>query len=212
MPWSIVTPISARDRLRLGRKPRDQSKMTDELVRKIHHVLSGKVGTEHKVVYLLVEIRKLMERDNYKDPILKTFCNWVVHTSLEKPAMGSAEILSEFDLLIARLHEPGLSHDGPRHGSLGAFRVALLDLSKRYGLPVTVMSDASKWKRFCRLYCSIVSDCPIVFSASKANLKFVDRVELTRVSQGVLVKSWPLVHWRLTLRDGSTMNWGFHAW
>lgn len=46
--------------------------MKDELIRKIQDVLDRRITNEKQVVYLLVEIRKLMDRDKYKDPILRT--------------------------------------------------------------------------------------------------------------------------------------------
>jgi hypothetical protein len=55
--------------------------MTDELVRKIQHLLHRRIRNEMRVVYLLVELRKLMDREKYNDPILKTMSNWVVHTA-----------------------------------------------------------------------------------------------------------------------------------
>ena len=59
------------------------SLMRDELCLKIQRLLDRKIRNEMQVVYLLVELRKLMDREQYKDPILRTFSNWVVHTSLE---------------------------------------------------------------------------------------------------------------------------------
>jgi hypothetical protein len=69
--------------------------MKDELIRKIQDVLGRRITNEKQVVYLLVELRKLMDRDNYKNPVLRTFSNWVVHTSLEVQREGSTFILTE---------------------------------------------------------------------------------------------------------------------
>ncbi len=79
--------------------------MKDELLRKIQVVLDRRITNEKQVVYLLVELRKLMDRDDYKDPILRTFSNWVVHTTLENQAEGSTFILSEFDHFMVELYE-----------------------------------------------------------------------------------------------------------
>jgi hypothetical protein len=54
--------------------------MKDELIRKIQGVLDRRITNEKQVVHLLVEIRKLMDRDKYNDPVLRTFSNWVVHS------------------------------------------------------------------------------------------------------------------------------------
>src|SRR5438552_3646358 len=79
--------------------------MKDELVKKIQHVLDRPITNEMQLVYLLVELRKLMDRDGYKDPVLRMFCNWVVHTSLENRAQGSTLILNEFDELMIEVFD-----------------------------------------------------------------------------------------------------------
>lgn len=181
--------------------------MRDELLRKIQHVLGKRITNELQVVYLLVELRKLMERDSYKDPVLRTFSNWVVHTSLENRAEGSTFILSEFDYFIAELFERKKQSPHLEHISLGAFREALVRCFEHFGLAATFVTNGAEWKKFGTLYCLIVSECPIVFTASKVKLKYIKQVELKGIQRGVLVKEWPVVHWRLTFHDGRTMNW-----
>jgi hypothetical protein len=66
--------------------------MTDELVRKIQHLLHRRIRNEMRVVYLLVELRKLMDREKYNDPILKTMSNWVVHTGRSVMATSPAGV------------------------------------------------------------------------------------------------------------------------
>ena len=75
----------------------------------------------------------------------------------------------------------------------------------------TFVRDGVAWKKFTHLYCSIVSECPITFRASKTKLKYVKQVELTGVSEPTF-KGIPFVHWRITLQDGSTQSWGFNLW
>jgi hypothetical protein len=188
-----------------------RQQMKDELIQKIQNVLNKRINTEAQVVYLLVEVRKLMDRDQYKDSVLRTFSNWIVHTSLDNPSEGSAFILGEFDHLFAELHERQKKTDQLTHISLGAFREALAQFFAHYGLTTRLLANLSEWKRFSSLYCSIVSECPIVFTASKAKLKYIRQVELTRISPGIVVKEWPIVQWRLTFQDGTVQNWGFHV-
>lgn len=184
--------------------------MKDELLRKIQHVLDRRITNEKQVVYLLVEVRKLMDRDGYKDPVLRTFSNWIVHTSLENRAEGSTFILREFDQHMTEILEHKRKSPNLEHISLGAFRAALIRCFQHFGLSAKFVNKGADWKKFGQLYCAIVGECPITFKASKTKLKYIKQVELTGVSQGVLVKEWPMVHWRLTFHDGKTQNWGFH--
>lgn len=186
------------------------AEMKDELLRKIQHVLDRRITNEMQVVYLLVELRKLMDRDDYKDPVLRTFSNWVVHTSLENRSEGSTFILSEFDHFVAGFHERKRQSPHLQHISLGAFREALFRCFEHFRLSAKFVTDRTEWKKFGKLYCFIVSECPIVFTASKIRLKYIKQVELRGIAPGVLVKEWPIVQWRLTFHDGHTINWGFH--
>lgn len=181
--------------------------MTDELIRKIQHLLDRRITNEKQVVYLMVELRKLMDRENYKDPVLRTFSNWVVHTSLSYPQEGAAFLLSEFDHFITQLFEHGKKSNQLEHVSLTEFRVALHRCFRQFGLLNNFIEDEAGWKKFIQLYCSVVSECPIAFSASKNKLKYIKQVELTGVSR--LVNKWKSVDWRLTFHDGKTMNWRF---
>jgi len=184
--------------------------MKDELLRKIQHVLDRRITNEMQVVYLLVEVRKLMDRDRYEDSVLRMFSNWVVHTSLNYPKEGSTFILSEFDHYIAELYERKKKSPHLEHISLGTFRVALVRCFQHFGLSAEFVQNRVEWKRFGKLYCSIVSECPIVFTASKTKLKYIKQVELTGIAPGVLVKEWPIVQWRLTFHNGKTQNLAFH--
>ena len=185
-------------------------KMKDELCSKIQAIIDRQIRKEMQVVYLLVEARKLMDRENYTDPVLRTFSNWVVHTSLENRADGSTLILKQFDSFMAQLYERQLMHKDKEHISLGSFREALTGFFKHFHLNASFLKDLKELNIFFSLYCSIVSEGPLVFTASKEKLKYIKKAELTGVSRGVPMKEWPVINWKLTFHDGSTHNWGFH--
>jgi len=184
--------------------------MKNELVLKIQRVLDSRITNEPKLVYLLVEVRKLMDRDGYQDPTLRMFCNWVVHTSLENRADGSTLILKEFDKWFADLKEHQKLSIDRKHISFGAFRESLMTCFEHFDLSATFTGGVVGWKKFFTLYSSIVSECPIVFTASRQTLKYIEKVELRGVARGILVKEWPMLQWKITLRDGSEWNWGFN--
>jgi hypothetical protein len=182
----------------------------DELVEKIQRLLERPLTKEMQVVYLLVELRKLMERAAYDDPVLKMFCNWVVHTNLGNKAPGATLLLKDFDDHFTQLfeHERLLPNAG--HISGRAFREALGQCLRRFNIAANFLHDLKKLKTFFSLYASIVSECPIVYTASRAQLKYVQKIEIVGVSKGIIVKEWPVIDWRITMHDGSTQNWGFH--
>lgn len=182
----------------------------DELVEKIQRLLDRPLTKEMQVVYLLVELRKLMERAAYDDPVLKMFCNWVVHINLENKGPGATLLLNDFDDHFTQLLEHKRILPNAGHISGGAFVQALDQCLRRFDITANFLHDLRKLKRFFRLYASIVSECPIVYTASKTQLKYVQRVEIVGVSHGILSKDWPVINWLITMHDGSTQKWGFH--
>jgi hypothetical protein len=112
--------------------------------------------------------------------------------------------------LIIELYEQKKMTQEREHMALGSFREALTNCFVHFELTAKFLGDLGELKIFFTLYCSIVSECPLVFTASKGKLKYIKMVELTGVKKGLLVKEWPLINWKLTFHDGHTMNWGFH--
>jgi hypothetical protein len=58
---------------------------------------------EPKVTYVLVEVRKILEHENFpeKYKTLKFYCDWVVHPKLDGP--GAGRFLEEADSIIAKI-------------------------------------------------------------------------------------------------------------
>ena len=188
--------------------------MSNELLTKIQHVFDGRFTNEMKVVYLLVELRKLMDHARYRNPILRTFSNWVGHTSLEKYVEGSSLILKEFDDLFEDLYSSQKVPRRREHISLLTFRQALIDCFDHFGLSAPFVHDLSKWKQFSKFYCMIVGECPIVFTASRNTLRHITKVELRQTERGPILKQnpsiqFPTVQWKVFLRDGSSQYWSF---
>jgi hypothetical protein len=175
--------------------------MKDELIHKIQKVLDRRITNQMQVLYLLVELRKLMDREAYQDPVLRMFCNWVVHTSLEKKAEGSTLILHEFDKIITGYFETGMHQVTYKHVSFGAFREALVRCFGTFDLSAPYLKALDDWKKLFKVYALIVGDCPIVFSASRINLKHISNVELVWVST--------TLDWLITLKNGSRVRFGF---
>jgi hypothetical protein len=74
-------------------------------LKKIEKLLNEKfsLSTDKEVAYLLVEIRKVLEDNSYKDkfPYLSIFCDWALHIKLTK-SVKSVEILKNLSKLILK--------------------------------------------------------------------------------------------------------------
>src|ERR1035437_8071152 len=188
--------------------------MEAQLIDKITQILVAGVETEQAVVYFLVELRKLADKTHYKDVMLRVFCNWVVHTDLSNRAEGSTYILKTIDNEVVRTHEDGTTLGSSPIFHFETFRESLRKLLVHFGLPLDLVDAQAKWRPFIMLYSSVVSECPIVFSASKAPLKYISSIELrknprlTFIVNGVIV---PRLRWKLIFQDGTRQHistWG----
>ena len=116
--------------------------MTDEIIRKLKTLLDQGICSEAEVVYLLVGIRKLLERDGRLKrtyPKLKFYCDWVLHPELDRK--DAREILESKS--IKQILEMNVFRD-----ALSDFLAAKLDAQV-------------EWQDFLRLYVRIISDIPL---------------------------------------------------
>lgn len=176
--------------------------MTDELVDKIRRTLEDGITQEKDLVYLLVEIRKLMDREDkgpkYKDPIIKSFSNWIVHNELSQKHDGTTDILKAFDVIVKIFKENASSKWLPLHFRFDVLQRQLNKLLKHYKLPTELTDDWDRWIKFMLLYASIVGDCPITFKASMAPLDYLQELEL------IGRPDIPDLEWKVTLKDNET--------
>jgi hypothetical protein len=199
---SPLSPVFPNSGLAIGSQSAIiPGEMRDELRRKITETLAEGIKTEKDLVYFLVEIRKLMERDQkYKDPVIESFSDWIVHTTLSRQKKGTTEILQEFDLIVTLFKERTSSKRVPRHFNFDCLQTQLRKLLKHFDLPTELTDERNKWIRFLFLYASVVRDCPITLNASNMQLKYIKKLEL----QGYLDE--PDVKWKVILNSGETSS------
>jgi hypothetical protein len=146
-----------------------------------------------EVVYVLVELRKLMERngDFAKYPALKFYCDWAAHPSLDRePAQ---QIVQLFDGYEQILHEGDVG--AGRHAQeedqelLAELRgtLELTNFHRELGqyLGAHVLDEApfetlGEWITFLMHYAAVIQDCPL--KCSGRGLPFVEEVVASVVS------------------------------
>jgi hypothetical protein len=181
----------------------------DVLIQKLEDTLHAGVTTEQAVVYLLVETRKLADRENYQEPVLRMFCNWVVHTDLANKGDGSTLLLTAVDKEIGHAVAKNKSISSLPIFRFETFRESLRQFLGHFGLPDELVRVEKKWRPFIMLYASIVSECPITFSASKVPLKHVERIEILKAPRVTFYVNDLLVHrlrWRIFFKDGTNQD------
>jgi hypothetical protein len=127
---------------------------------------------ECHVMYLMAEIRKILEHDNSSDkyPALRFYCNWCVHTHLDRPNRFMKQAAENIELEIQGLMDAKLPISKGK--SLSAFlsmqelRRALAQFLGDNCLPTT-LTDGDNWKSFHTLLSDIISEQPILAPSKK---------------------------------------------
>ena len=143
--------------------------MTKDIVRKLRDHLEDGVDTECKVVYLLAEIRKILEQDR-PDPkpfALWMYCHWALHVNLSY-ASATLQLLERIDMhvshTVAGLTEVGTFDifDEERLFReliyFTAFREQLRQFLINHLLPTDICDNAARWSDFVAVYAQVIKD------------------------------------------------------
>jgi hypothetical protein len=194
--------------------------MRKDITEKIRLHLAEPVTREADVVYLLVEIRKLLEPDKKvrprRYPSLWMHCDWAVHTELDR---GQASALvAEIDEYVDKLglgSGGGLPDAQARKFSdvlnLRRFRDELRQFLRSRSLPSGVCDNDDSWASFLRGYVGVIADCPLTCSSKKRTLAVTDALVIRTepddvILDGSRVVSFP-VTWELWFKGQKKFLW-----
>jgi hypothetical protein len=151
------------------------------ILRKLKRELAQDISTEGQVVYILVEIRKLIEQtdESRQYETLYFYCSWAVHTRMTKAVAN--KMLEKFDEAYSLLRNRGLD-ELPREISNGIqemtamrrFHRQLSDFLRKHELERSIVDN--QWTAFLRLYASIIEDCPLTVKGESKKLRNVKKV------------------------------------
>lgn len=163
--------------------------MQNDIRTKLAAELSQPITSERQVVYILVEMRKLMELNGDDDSFwsLKFHCDWTAHSELRGPA--AQEIVRLFDKYQGMFDQMDALSPGeaqpfddsfmPQLGlimTLSNFRNELSQYLGSQGMDASVPFDDGWWPGFLRHYASVIEDCPL--KCVSQGLKHTDEVTL----------------------------------
>jgi hypothetical protein len=174
--------------------------MEDQIVAKLRRLLGEPITDERLVVYLLVEVRKLMDRKQIQSDTLRLCCNWVVHVELSGEV--ARRIVKHVDALYPRLANGQLTDEDK--SSLRAFflmskfRQELEHLLIGEGLR---RFEDGEWNGFLACFLNVIEDCPLTCDAP--GLANVDKVVLIREMGGERAPApdAPAIVWALYRRN-----------
>jgi hypothetical protein len=154
--------------------------MERDIVCKLTAELEQQITSERQIVYILVELRKLLEKNNTLNQYraLKLCCDWAAHPRL---SYASAQVITRlFDQYEAKYRrEPlGVSQaDMPELVEFcehTRFRAQFIEACEASGIPSRAPKNDEWWGAFLTQYSEVVKDCPI--EARADNTKYVTRV------------------------------------
>ena len=166
---------------------------------------------EADVVYVFVEIRKLLEREGKgkeaEFATLKFFCDWVMHVKLDRS--GARKILSLLDAELSASPDPApIEPDSELYQfvSLDRLREEMTRFYRDKELPDLWATDPRVLRECLRFYGNIVLDCPLVITGQGTTPRYIRQLALTKVVN----KDEPpdkrcfLWEWSFEFSDGST--------
>lgn len=194
--------------------------MEQEIIRKLTEELNKGITTEAQVVYLLAEIRKLLERQQARDhsdyKYLKFYCDWALHTRLT--GRMAQEILTAMDSAYASFQAGMQVGDLPQSirlefenvAGLKYFRGELEDFLNENSMP-----DLD-WESFVFFYLNIIQNCPLIMSTQNPNallktvivtVHFAHHHDLAALTGNILANDTILYQysWWLVDKDGKTI-------
>lgn len=192
--------------------------MTRDIVSKLDEHLSKGVGTECEVVYLLAEIRKLLERDMPKaqPSALRMFCHWALHVDLTN-AHTTQQFLELVDKWIVHsvagfleTHPWTISQEYYLFKDfmyLDAFRRQLSTFLGQYGLSRDIAEDDNKWYNFLAAYGGVIEDGSLSIKANPNPLQAVDEIIFSKAAASEEDQHLPFsIQWDVRLKDGRMLR------
>ncbi len=138
--------------------------MTPEIIRKLNEFLDTHVPfkEECEAVYLMVELRKLLDREHGRDDFAKIrfYCDWTVHTSKDGNLGAVRDIMEKLEKSVSN-GSPHPTQDAFNFFSLPELRDELSDLFSRHGLRANLYQDDKHWTHFVNVFIQALADQPI---------------------------------------------------
>ncbi len=187
--------------------------MEEQIIEKLRAALSSEVDSECKVVYILCESRKLLEKYP-PDPVpfaLKLYCHWALHVDLTFPRT-TAPFLERVDKFAADVlaDKPNVAEQHQMFREfvfLDTFRQQLRQFLKSYDLPTAVCDEDPRWHEFLKQYAGIIEDGSLSCQGKTGGLRLVREVIFTKGGPKTSGTYIPFdLSWNIVLVNGRTLT------
>jgi hypothetical protein len=181
----------------------------NSIIEKLGRELSGEfpIRRESQVVYVMAEIRKVIEHEREYDghcyEVLELFCHWVLHIAVDRRTNADRIrlFLRAFDLRdgmeIGDFLKSGFYNNIMQ---LEAFRGALDQFLVDHGLPADTVHSFRSWSGFVYLYTSVVAEVPLRYSKADLLPDEIEELIIRHVRDPQ--SEINMVNWVMKLKDG----------
>jgi hypothetical protein len=154
-----------------------------QIVEKLQQEFERELNSEAQVVYVLVEIGKLLEHGEAKAKYrtINFYRNWAVHTKVSGSTLAD-ELIHTFDRYITD-NNVDSSKTLKNFVSPQTLRIELREYLKTpHGLTFPSCEDGVLWKRFVKHLAGVISQTPLLCTVRKASqpTKYVESVTVSR--------------------------------
>lgn len=195
--------------------------MKDAIVEKLQAVLDRGVDDECKVLYVLAESRKLLDKFPPPEPVpfaLRLYCNWALHVDLNLDTRSTREFLERVDQFVGSVKGSQEDADIILENKIfrdfvyfDSFRTGLKAFLLSYDLPTSLCDDEARWQEFAKHYAGIIQDGSISCKNPRLPLKMVREVIFTKGrARDEALLPFDLV-WKINMLDGSSLSVELHA-
>jgi hypothetical protein len=181
----------------------------EKTVEKLRDAVSGQLGNERDVVYVLCQSRKLLEAGPPKPTLfaLKLYCHWALHVDL-KYAGTTFEFLSRVEEFVTGVlaGKPDVLQEHRMLREfvfLDTFRQKLKELLCAYALPTHIVDEDKRWHEFLKIYAGVIEDVSLSCEAKTRRLHVVKKVVFSRGRATGAGAYFPFyLDWAIVLKNG----------
>lgn len=184
------------------------------IVLKLNALLTDPIDSECKAVYLLCEIRKLLEHvPAHQRPFaLNMYCHWALHVALHGKDTITRFLRQVDDYVHGVLVGPedlGASNRMVREFlSLDTLRSQLRDFCRSNGIRTDLTDDDARWNEFVRHYAGVIEDGSLEIRSQNHGMRHVKQVTFMKGddARGEFAQIPFNMVWRIALLDGRSID------
>ena len=184
------------------------------IVSKLNTIMAEPVDSECKVVYVLCQVRKLMDDVCLKDQqpfAIKMYCHWALHVDLNGVST-IGRFLQEVDEYVNGVlvgpEDFAASYQMTCDFALfDTFRMELGEFFEKTGVRTELTNDDSWWNEFVKHLAAVIEDGSLSFHPDQETLEHVRKVIFTKggdVSRESALIPFEMT-WSVALSDGTCL-------